>query len=61
MDKTNKQTQTPPLPEYFRAESYKNQWRLFCKKCNKGWALNKDNCHPGNILHLLNHAYSHKD
>jgi hypothetical protein len=49
-----------PLPEYFRAESDGTHWRLFCKKCKMGWSLPKGNDHPGNLLHLLNHARSHK-
>ena len=51
----------PPLPEYFDSEDDEknNDWKLTCKKCGKGWRLSKDSNHPGNILHLLNHARSH--
>ena len=53
-----------PLSEYFRGEDKGNKWHLFCRKCGKGWALNKPTdgpgVHPGNLLHLLNHAHSHK-
>lgn len=50
-----------PLPEYYNAESKGKEWHLFCKVCGKGWALKKDSTHPGNTLHLLNHARSHTD
>lgn len=50
----------PPLPDHFDAEDAGKNWNLWCKGCNKGWALPKDNNHPGNLLKLLEHAYSHK-
>ncbi len=53
--------QTAPLPEYFNAKSVGNKWELRCKRCDVGWSLPKDNKHPGNILHLLNHARSHDE
>jgi len=49
-----------PLSEYFNAESHGEKWHLFCKGCGKGWELPKGDTHPGNLLHLLNHARSHK-
>jgi hypothetical protein len=56
-----------PLPQYFRAKDHMGQgthWALTCKKCGKGWTLGKklkgQDYHPGNLLHLLNHARSHK-
>ena len=49
-----------PLPEHFRAEDGGSVWRLFCRKCGKGWELKKTSNHPGNLLHLLNHAASHR-
>lgn len=53
-----------PLKDHFRAESHGNKWHMFCKNCGKGWSLVKQTkgmeYHPGNLLHLLNHAYSHK-
>lgn len=50
-----------PLPDYFRAESKGKNWHLFCKRCEQGWSLPKDNNHPGNMLHLLNHARGHDE
>jgi len=53
-----------PLAEHFRAESHGAKWHLFCRKCGKGWSLVKQtkgmDYHPGNLLHLLNHAHSHE-
>ena len=50
-----------PLPTYFNARSRGNKWHLSCKWCGRVWALPKANDHPGNILHLLNHARSHEE
>ena len=51
------------IVKYFDYEDHGKVWHLFCKKCNKGWSLKKgesaDAVHPGNVLHLLNHARSH--
>ena len=60
MNKKEKATSKAPLAEYFNSESHGDSWHLFCKKCKKGWALKKDSDHPGNLLHLLNHAHGHK-
>jgi len=49
-----------PLPKYFRAKDKGDAWHLFCRKCGKGWSLKKASNHPGNHLHLLNHARSHE-
>jgi hypothetical protein len=53
-----------PLTEYFRAESHGDKWHMFCNKCGRAWSLKKQakgtDYHPGNLLHLLNHARSHK-
>ena len=36
---------------------------LHCLECDQGWAIRKpltgDGAHPGNLLHLLNHAAGH--
>jgi len=58
---TKKQTVSlsAPFPEHFKAESKGKVWHLYCRHCDKGWALLKTSNHPGNLLHLLNHARSH--
>lgn len=52
-----------PLPDYYEGESKGDHWEMWCKRCNKGWKLTKPRegtqLHPGNLLHLLNHARSH--
>lgn len=54
-----------PLPEYYEGADKGEFWELWCKAkgCKKGWRLNKpregQELHPGNLLHLLNHAHSH--
>lgn len=50
-----------PLPEYFDAENHGAEWHLFCKRCGKGWSLQKSSRAVGNILHLLNHVRSHDE
>ena len=47
------------LKQYFRIAETPTRYELRCLKCKQGWALMKGNTHPGNFLHLLNHAYSH--
>lgn len=49
------------LENYFDFENAGLQWNMFCKKCKRGWSLPNDNAHPGNVLKLLDHAYSHKN
>lgn len=49
------------LKEYFTVEESEKAFQFSCKKCAKAWELKKGGeQHPGNILHLLNHAYGHK-
>jgi uncharacterized C2H2 Zn-finger protein len=48
--------------KYFTVEDaprQKNKWLIVCPKCDAMWHLDKDNKHPGNVLHLLNHARGH--
>lgn len=51
---------TKELPECivrdFNVKDAGADWHLHCKVCGKGWSLKKTSDHPGNILHLLNHA-----
>jgi hypothetical protein len=36
-------------------------WHIRCDVCRKAWSLPREKqTHPGNILHLLNHAEGHK-
>jgi len=36
-------------------------YKIYCKKCDAGWQLDtRQGLHPGNILHLLNHAAGHR-
>lgn len=56
-------TPTSPLDslrEYFDLGETKLGWEVCCKRCNKSWELKRGGeQHPGNILHLLNHAFGH--
>jgi hypothetical protein len=56
--------QQAPLTEYYDSEDKGSVWHLWCKVCKRGWQLTKPageaEVKPGNLLHLLNHAYSHK-
>jgi hypothetical protein len=48
--------------KYFAVETAPRQpgkWLITCEKCDSMWHLSKSDKHPGNILHLLNHARSH--
>jgi hypothetical protein len=44
----------------FDAEDAGDKINLWCKKCEKGWALKKTSSAIGNVLHLLNHEASHR-
>lgn len=50
---------------YFTVEEKRDHWELWCKRCRRGWRLEKPaagvQLHPGNVLHLLNHAMSHAE
>src|SRR5262245_30671713 len=48
------------LKKYYNVTEGPEQNEFWCKRCKRGWALSKTNNHPGNYLHLLNHAYSHE-
>jgi len=51
------------LLKYFTMQDEKQSWKLRCNKCSSTWRLQKPkNEKPplGSILHLLNHAHSHK-
>jgi len=55
-----------PLSQYFDAEDDRSEsWNMWCKHCKKGWSLKKpkpgEQVGVGNLLHLLNHAKSHKE
>lgn len=48
--------------KYFAVETAPRQpgkWLITCEKCDSMWHLSKSDKHPGNVLHLLNHARSH--
>lgn len=47
------------MKKYFRVDKKSGRYEFRCLKCSKGWALKATSNHPGNYLHLLNHAYSH--
>lgn len=47
------------IRKYFTVETaprQPNKWLIACEKCDSMWHLDKSSKHPGNILHLLNHA-----
>jgi hypothetical protein len=56
--------QLASVRQYFKVTETLAQWELRCLKCRANYALLKrpsgGEIHPGNILALLNHAYSHK-
>lgn len=48
--------------KYFTVETAPrkpNKWLVICEKCGSMWHLDKEANHPGNVLHLLNHARGH--
>ena len=50
------------IRKYFTVEEaprQKDKWLVTCEKCGDMWHLKKTSNHPGNILSLLNHAFSH--
>jgi hypothetical protein len=47
------------LTKYFKIEKTKTKFKLYCKKCDKGWEMSVKSDSVGNVLYLLNHAYSH--
>ena len=52
------------LRRYFTIEDAPSQpdlWLIVCPTCGEMWHLKKINNHPGNVLHLLNHARGHRD
>lgn len=55
---------TPAIPEslpiHFHVTEKVDRWILKCRVCSARWELtHKGAAHPGNTLHLLNHAASH--
>jgi hypothetical protein len=59
-----KEDMMKPIRKYFTVETaprQKNKWLVICEKCDSMWHLDKDSKHPGNVLHLLNHAISHDE
>ena len=52
--------------DYFEVTNRRTFWELWCRGCRRGWQLDYSvadrdgEIAPGNILHLLNHAKSHK-
>lgn len=51
-----------PIRKYFTVETAPRQtdkWLVSCETCGDMWHLKKGNLHPGNVLHLLNHARAH--
>lgn len=56
--------QMDAVRKYFTVETAPRQpdkWLIECPKCGDMWHLLKDNKHPGNVLHLLNHARGHDE
>jgi hypothetical protein len=55
------ETNIEALKQYFKiVEKPEKVFKLYCKRCQAGWQLdNRKGAHPGNMLHLLNHAYGH--
>ena len=49
------------IQEYFEVLERSTDYVLHCKVCNAGWTLRKISHHTANVLHLLEHAYSHTD
>lgn len=48
------------LMQYFNIEADESGRTIKCKECPQQWHLKKGGEeHPGNFLHLLNHAYGH--
>jgi len=49
------------IRKYYRITEGPKAWIIHCKQCNRGYRLTKtpDGVHGGNLLGLLNHAYSH--
>lgn len=56
----NMENKEPPCKEYYDIEDKGNEWHYTCKVCGNRWALGK-NYKAAEPLHLLNHAYSHKE
>jgi hypothetical protein len=53
-----------PIRKYFTVETAPRQpskWLVICEKCDSMWHLDKKSEHPGNVLHLLNHARGHDE
>ena len=48
------------LRAHYRIEKHGDKRHLYCNVCGRGWSLPTGPVQPGNILKLLNHAYSHK-
>jgi hypothetical protein len=50
------------IKKYFTVEDaprQKDKYLVVCEKCGDMWHLSKSSTHPGNVLHLLNHARGH--
>lgn len=47
------------MKKYFHVIVGPEQTEFWCKRCKRGWALSNSSNHPGNYLHLLDHAYGH--
>jgi hypothetical protein len=59
-----KEDMMKPIRKYFTLETAPRQtdkWLITCERCGNQWHLPKDNKHPGNVLHLLNHARGHDE
>jgi len=54
-----KQAQAP-LSKHFDSRDCGTDWHLYCRCCGQGWAVKKTGTHPGDLLHLLDHARGHK-
>ena len=53
-----------PVRKYFKVEDAPrnpNMWLVVCERCGSMWHLDKELRHPGNVLHLLNHARGHDE
>ena len=49
-------------PRYDVERRGAESWRLWCRRCSAGYALDRGSAgyHPGNVLKLLDHAAGHE-
>lgn len=52
--------QIESLRHYYDIKEHGSEYQLYCKTCNRGWALPKSSQAIGSLLRLLDHARSHQ-